>query len=499
MNLKKIAVFIVAVLILLALAGCQEAPMPTTDPVPSTTTAPAPVEQLKMVVTEENISQLAEYPDLKELDLSGSTCYAAIAEYITANPQVKVTYTVELGAVTVEHTATELVIEPNTCENAVLLENLAYLPLVETVDLGKTDYAPEEIAALRSAYPEIVWHYTMIYQGQELTNETVQVDFSALEPAQLEDAALRLSLFPNITQVELMNAHGQSKLTVEQVKILVDGAPNARFHYVFKLFGKTVSTTDERIEFEKEDIGNEGEAEIRAALDILQGCTYFKLDDCGLDNEVLAKIRDDYPNTEVVWRIHVWSRSWLTDTDTIRAVYHVDDNNCEPFKYCTKTKYIDMGHNETLTDISFISYMPDLEIVILSGSPISDLTPFENAKKLIFLELAWCGHLEDISPLAGCTALENLNLSYAKKVKDLSALNELPLKQLMFVGSRVSSSVQKEQKENHPDCWVTFSGNACYGKGWRYKQSGAYTEIYQRVRDVFQLDEVDKLIAAGAK
>ena len=285
---------------------------------------------------------------------------------------------------------------------------------------------------------------------------------------------------------------------VTDVKLLQQSAPNAIFHYTFQLFGRTVSTTDERIEFIKEDIGNEGEAELRSALEILQGCSYLLLDDCGFDNEVLGKVRDDYPNTEVVWRIHVWQRSWLTDTDTIRAVYHVDDTNCEPFKYCTKTKYIDMGHNEELTDISFISYMPDLEIVILSGSPITDLTPFENHTQLVFLELAHCGYLKDVTPLASCTSLANLNLSYTK-VDDISSLYELPFEQLCAVKSKIVWKDWQKIIDLHPGCAIRYDGDQPYGTGWRYKKSGAYTDIYKRVREVFDLDEVDKLIAAGAK
>ncbi len=493
---KRKLLAVCMLLIFVLLAGCQNTPAEPTTTVPPTTEPP--VEQLAVVVTEDTIGLLEQYPALKTLDLTGSTCYEAIAAYVQKHPSVDVTYTVKLGTVAVSNKDTALVLDPGLCDYDTLAQNLSYLPAIETVSLPRTTYSAQEIVALQGLYPDIAWDYTMILLGQELTAETTELNLSVLESERVPEVAGKLSLFPNIAKVELMDGAGQSQLSIADVKALQEGAPNTLFHYTFELFGKQVATTDERIEFVNQTIGNEGEAELRSALDILQGCSYLLLDDCGFDNEVLAKVRDDYPNTEVVWRIHVWQRSWLTDTDTIRAVYHVDDNNCEPFKYCTKTKYVDMGHNEELTDISFISYMPDLEIVILSGSPITDLTPFANATKLVFLELAYCGHIEDVTPLKGCTSLANINLSYTK-VSDISALYELPLEQLCAVKSKIKWASWEKILEVRPDCAIRYDGSQPYGTGWRYKKSGAYTDIYKKVREVFNLDEVDKMIAAGAK
>ena len=495
MKLRKYLLCVLA-LTLVLLAGCQENPAEVTTTAPEVTEPP--IEQLAVVVTEDNIGLLDQYPALKRLDLTGSTCYSAIMEYIQKHPKVEVHYTVALGNTTVANTETALVLDPGSCDYETLSENLAYLPNLDTVSLPRTTYSAQEVVALQGLYPDVAFDCTMIVLGQELSQETTELNLSVLEPERVAEVAGKVGLFPNITKVELMDSYGQSQLSMADVKLLQQSAPNAIFHYTFQLFGRTVSTTDERIEFIKEDIGNEGEAELRSALEILQGCSYLLLDDCGFDNEVLGKVRDDYPNTEVVWRIHVWQRSWLTDTDTIRAVYHVDDTNCEPFKYCTKTKYIDMGHNEELTDISFISYMPDLEIVILSGSPITDLTPFEDHTKLVFLELAHCGYLKDVTPLASCTSLANLNLSYTK-VDDISSLYELPFEQLCAVKSKIVWKDWQKIIDLHPGCAIRYDGDQPYGTGWRYKKSGAYTDIYKRVREVFDLDEVDKLIAAGAK
>jgi len=499
MKLRRTLLCMLA-LVLVLLAGCQ------TKPAEPSTTAPVetgpPVEQLAVVVTEDTIGLLEQYPALKKLDLTGSTCYSAIAEYARKHPKVELTYTVKLGTVTAVNTDTSLVLDPGTCDYSTLAENLAYLPLLETVSLPRTTYSAQEIVALQGMYPDIAFDFTMIVMGQELNRETSEMNLSVLEPERVEEVAAKLGLFSNVTKVELMDATGQSRLSMADVKTLQDGAPHAVFHYTFELFGKKVSTTDARIEFVKQNIGNEGEEELRGALDILQGCSYLLLDDCGFDNEVLAAVRDDYrERTKVVWRVWfgVTNRyTFLTDTDTIRAVYNVTDDTCGPMKYCEEVKYMDLGHNEELTDIDFISYMPELEIVILSGSPITDLAPFADHTKLVFLELAYCGHIKDVSALEGCTSLANINLSYTK-VSDISPLYELPLEQLCAVKSKIQWSSWEDIIELHPDCAIRYDGSQPYGTGWRYKKSGAYTDIYKRVREVFDLDEVDKRIAAGSK
>ena len=476
----------------LLLSGCgQDVPQETlpleTEP---------PVEQLALVVTEDTIGQLEEYPSLKYVDLTGSTCYAAIADYMQKHPNVDVTYTVQLGTVSVSNSAASLVLDPGACDYDTLVENLPYLPKLETVQIPRTTYTPEEITALIGLFPEIQWEYTLILLGQELTQGTTEVNLSVLEPARVKEAAQKLGLFPNITRVELMDSYGQSGLAPEHVKLLMQEAPGVRFHYSFSLFGRTVSTTDERIEFVREEIGNEGEAELRSALDILQGCRYLLLDDCGFDDAVMARIRADYPNTEIVWRIHIENRSWLTDTDTIRAVYHVTDENAEPLQYCTKTKYMDLGPSEELTDISFLANMPELEILILSGSPIVDLSPLENHENLQYLELVYCGLLEDISVLSTCPKLAYLNISYTDVV-DLSPLYQLPLVQLCGVKTDVSEAVWAELAQLHPDCTIRYDGTHPYGTGWRYKKNGAYTDIYARIREIFDLETVEQQMAAG--
>lgn len=474
---------------------------------PTTPTGDAAVKTITKVVTAETISELEKYVNLEEANLSGSTCYEAIAQYIAKHPKVKVTYTISLGGTTtVKNSVTELTLNHGSYDYNTLAANLKYLTKLKNVIFPSTSLTADQIGALKAANTGISFKYTMATQGTVIDGTIQAVDLSAVSSADLDATIAQLNANPNVVWVELMKSTGGSNLSIADVKKLQQSCPNVIFHYSFTLFGKTVSTTDTKIEFVNKTIGNSGEAKIREALDILTGCTYFKLDTCGLSNEVVAGIRDDYPRTEVVWRIvqpNKTNRTWLTDTDTLRAVYHINDSNSGQFKYLTKVKYMDLGHNTSMVDLSFCAYMPDLEIAILSGSPIKNVTPLANCKKLEFLELAWCGHLKDISPLAGCDSLKYLNVGHTQ-VTDFSALKGLKLELLSCVnsgrlkdknGEYITEEFWAEVQKMFPSCLITYkplkdSNATPYGVGWRYKESGGYTPIYRKCRDVFGYDNM---------
>ena len=466
-------------------------------------TPPDKVVEMSMVVDADSISQLEQYTNLTKVDLSGSTCYPEILEFAQSHPGIQVIYDVAAGAAKISSTATEVTLTEGNYDYAQLLANLQYLPGLKTVKLPATRLNVIQLDALKLAYPNVKFSCSIRLNGVELGEDTTELNLSAITPEQVDAYASKLGMLPNLQKVELMTADGKCNIALDDVKKLQDAAaPGVKFNFVyeFELFGKTVSTADERVEFVKVNIGDEGEAQIREALDKLVNCTYFLLDDCGLSNETMARIRDDYPHIKIVWRVfqHNKNRSWLTDTEVVRAVYGIEDSNSDFLKYCTDAKYIDLGHNTNMIDISFCAYMPNLEIAILSGSPIKDLSPLSNCKKLEFLEIAWCGNVKDVSPLAGCDSLKYLNVSHTV-VKDFTALKHLKLEMLCYVNSGnragLTADYWAEVQAMFPTCWITYNplkdNNATpYGIGWRYKESGGYTPIYRKCRDVFGYDNM---------
>ena len=280
--------------------------------------------------------------------------------------------------------------------------------------------------------------------------------------------------------------------------------PHIRFHYTFNLLGRTVSTGDQEIIFKNQNYGDAEEAEIRKALKILDHTSRFVLDNCGFSTDTLAKLREDFrEGPKVIWRVYFGTEgryNTLTDDDTIRAVYNVTDSTCGPMKYLEDVKYMDLGHNEYLTDLSFVGYMPQLEVLIASGSAVKDLSGIENCKKLTWLELASCHKLENIEPLAGCEGLKYLNISYTK-VKDLAPLDGLKLERFVYLSPKASTKEQNTFLTIHPksECITVFYGySQPYGYGWRYDDNGKTMFWYYKdvIREVFEYDKADKILKA---
>lgn len=460
------------------------------------------VEDLKVVMEAGELYTLDHYPNLKSVDLSGSTCYSAILDYMEQHPEVDVTFTVSVGGSEISSKDTSATLPASAFDYDTLMENLQYLPKLTEVSLPDVRLNAQQVAALLEAYPQIVLEYTVDLFGVTYDTATTEIDLSDMDSSQVDEAVPKLGLLTGLTDVELSNS-----LSLEDVAKLQDANPHATFHYSFNLFGKTLSTTDGEVEYVKHTIGNEGEEQLRRALAILDNCSRFVLDDCGLDYEVLAAIREDFrEGPKVVWRVYFGKNdryTTLTDDDTIDAVYNVTDDTCGPMKYLEDVRYMDIGHNEYLSDLSFVSYMPELEVLIASESAVKDLTGFENCKKLTWLELAYCYKLENIDALAECESLKYLNISYSK-VKSLMALDGLPLERFVYLSPKASTEEQNIFLSIHPkgECITVFYGYSMpYSYGWRYDDNGkTYFWYYKDViRKVFNYDQKQAIIDAQQK
>lgn len=482
MKYSKILMALALLVLVLFQAGCSKSGVKFLNP-------NAGIEELAMTVTAEDIAALDEYPDLKSVDLTGSTCYDAIEAYIASHPEVAVTYKVYTCGQELEPGETALVLEAGSFDLEDLMEHLAYLSKMAEITLPETDLTLTEIESISEKYPNVAVSYTVSLLGQEVDPAVTELDLSQMASEDMEAVLAALEMLPNVTKIELVGEDGLSTLPMADAKALMEAAPQTELHYSFDFYGNILSTDTERVELEYLEIGNEGEQNIRDALDMMPNCTYFKLEDCGIDSEVMAGIRDDYPDVKVVWRIYCGKFTMCTDETMVRMTFHLDDTNCHELMYCTDVTYMDVGHNSTLTDLSFVKYMPNLECVIVSGSPLTDISAFADHDKLTWMELCFCGQISDISPLASCDNLKYLNISFSK-VSDLSSIDHLPLERLNCMGTKVPVADTKAYEESHPDCLTRFEGEQPYGYGWRYDDHGyTFFEYYANMREIFRYAE----------
>ena len=368
-----------------------------------------------------------------------------------------------------------------------LRDKLGMLPELRELELQDLNCTPGELRELRESYPELEICYTVSVLGESVPETAETLDLSAMGPELLEETLPALRLLPALRTVELTDGAGGNLLSPAEVAALQRELPEVLFRYRFLLFGKLVSTEDERIEFVRTEIGNEGLPALREAIPCLQSCRVLLLDDCGIDNEQLAALRAEFPETKIVWRVHIGYMSFLTDVKVIHLTFLLTNQNAQVMRYCNEVEYLDIGHN-TISDISFMADMPHLRYVILSFNKVSDLSPLANCGELEMLELYQCLNLEDISPLANCESLRLLNVSWTQ-VKDITPV--YGLKNLERFYCLWNYKIPEEQRERCfeelPDCWITFEQEVSKNVGWSFDAAGGvraqwYLDMYRILR-----------------
>ena len=444
---------------------------------------------------------LPRLPALKTLTLEKTDLSPEqLAALRAAMPEdASLLYTVEIAGQTVPGDAETLDLSGMCAgELPAVLEKLPLLPGLQRIELRKsTGMCPlgtADIAALAAAAPGVELSYSVRVGGSWYDRDTAAVNLARLRPAQLDAALDALRLLPQLQEVELMGRGGRCPFERREVRRILNALPEARVHYEFELFGQTLSSSDERVEFDHVVLCDEDETAIREALDLLPRCRYFKLDEdrFGMRDEVFASIRDDYPEVKLVWRVFVAGVNMLTDEEILRVTFVVKDYNSAPLRYCTDAVYLDIGHNDYMSDISFLAYMPRLECLILSGSLVKNLDPLKNCRNLVWVECCFCGWLEDISALKGHDMIRFVNLSNTS-VSDVSALEDLNLARLVAMQTRVPPKAQQRFAGKNPDCLTVWYGEQPYGYPWRYDAVPAipavFSDYYRQMRQLFLYDD----------
>jgi len=150
----------------------------------------------------------------------------------------------------------------------------------------------------------------------------------------------------------------------------------------------------------------------------------------------------------------------------------------EVLKYCPDLLALDLGHNNTIDDMSFLKYVPNLRVLIISfnrtqrgkeGDPI-DISPIGAMKDLEYLEICK-SNIADISPLANCTKLIDLNIC-TNHIHDLTPLYGLQkLRRLYLYGcdgsqKPIPKETVRELQAQIPDCEINNTHVNCGGH-WR--------------------------------
>ena len=292
-------------------------------------------------------------------------------------------------------------------------------------------------------------------------------------------------------------AEATRDLTWQDLLLLQKAAPRADLDYRFVFYGRYLSTLSEEMDLNHSVMSDEGVA-VREILPLMKHCKRLDMDSCGVSSEAMAKIRDDYPEMEVIWRIWFAYNQFTMRTDSERLwcanfYPYMWDEYTQELKYLTHLKYLDLGHNLQLHDWSFLRYMPDLEVLILTSSSWESLDMLENCTKLEFLEIIPYAHLDlDLQPLEKMTNLEHLNITAMGKTENWEVLLNMKKLKRLWIGEETGyylpEGAEEQIREALPDTEIMFRGGGAATGSWRINPDGTVPERYALLREQFDYD-----------
>lgn len=440
-------------------------------------------EVLTAVIQPGETAKLDEFEALKTADLRGSECTEEIYTWAQAHPEVTVYYDVALpGGGKAENNAQAVNfsgIGHNTLE--AYMDCLEYLPEVEAIDLGTNrssddPLTAEDITALFTSCPDKMFSYTFELAGNSYSLQDSTADLSAATAEDVDELVSILPCMKNLRGIEL-GSQTDGGLSWADIARIEAACPDAEFSYNFTLYGKSFDISDETIDLSKIQIDDNGDA-LAEALPALR-CETVDLDSCGvietLPDARMIELRDINPDVNVVWRIWFGQLySVRTDTERIFASKPtvggmLDDSEVGKLACCTKVKYVDLGHNDYISDLSFVSGMPELEVLIVAMDGISDLSPLANCPKLEYLEV-FTTAISDLSPLANAKELRHLNICNCPDITDISPLFGLTELERLWIGSETPIPAEQVEKMQAaaPNCQINATASEPHGDAWRY-------------------------------
>ena len=404
-------------------------------------------------------------------DLTG-TPYNEIAAYMEEHPHKRITYSVSiLGG------SEPLVINEET-ERITLTTGDQCRSMAEQATLVPNcpihlDFVPteQELQMLLESYPNEQLVYTAFtLDGVEYPADCTEMDLSEYSFSAIRQHAAFLNELPSLNTLQLSD-----KLTLNEVLELQALCPDLLLGYKFELFGQTVTTDMESLEYANTAIGDSGLDEFRRIMPIMKKLNYLRLDTCQTSNEATAALREELaPQCKVVWRVFLGQMNALTDTYKIWMTWNLDEAKAQLLKYFNEVKYIDLGHNH-ITTLDFMNYMPDVEMAIVALNDLHDISGIANCTKLEYLEIFTNTGLtdEDMVHLSGLTNMKYLNVSNLPKLRSLAFTDNMPqLRWLWCTMSYIPKDEVERVKALHPDCivnYIYFTGDPT-DYGWRYTE-----------------------------
>ena len=403
----------------------------------------------------------ATHLDLREKNISE----AKYLELCNALPETKIIWDVPFQGQRYSQDIKELTVTELSDADILMLE---YLPELSYVDATQCrDY--DAIAALREKFPQCQVDF-YIHMGDEKLEENIDSLKITAGQVTLEDLQAALPHLPALSKLHFEDPD----IPAADILSIQEQYPEVTVTWDKPILGENFDTAAEELDLSGKVVANLQEVE--TAVSYYPNLTKLVMVDCELGNDEMAAFRERARDKfQVIWGVQV-GQAYLR-TDDIGFIpsnknLRVRDDELENLKYCEGLIAVDLGHTG-LGNLSWVTGTPHLKYLIVGDGNVfnESITHLSCLKELEFLEIFMCP-VSDISPLAECTSLKDLNLSetYVREVEPLTKLTNL--EHLWMLNNHLGSDTKEYLQQYLPNTQIEVGGGGtCHGRGWRQMDS----------------------------
>ena len=415
-------------------------------------------------LNEQDIQALSYMTELAVIDAWNCEDYAALGALQRSRPECKVFYSVEIAGKELDCDITSLELENAPYEE--LEQYVAYLPNAKTIHLSGDLPLARQLEALEKQYPDVTLTWETEAFGQSISREDTFLVLTEGDIQRAEDLAYWLPYLPNLETVDMLECG------LDQEEIIDLAREYPQIHFLFPItYGHVTVRTDAReIDFSNVKFGT------TETIERILPC-FFNLEkavmcECDIPSADMAALNDKHADIRFVWSVMLGTKLFRTDAvhfNANRWGLEVTDKTIADLQYCVDMVCVDLGHQEGVTHCDWAANMPNLKYLILADSGVRNVKGITGAENLVFLELFQAYFLKDLSPIATCTALEDLNLCYT--YADPGPVLEMTwLKRLWWSGCpwKARTEVPKHLPDTEFNCTTGSSTGDTWRKGQNY-------------------------------
>lgn len=410
------------------------------------------------------VGDTAYEKEVTQVDLRGTGASVEYYEQLRQQlPDCEIRYDLPFQGAFYPDDTTELTISSLTGEEVELLDYLPDLAVIHAEDCS--DYA--QLLTLQARRPDCDILYTVELYGEMYAQDTKEMSFGG-EIMDLQELETALAWLPEMKAIHFT----QPAVAAEDLIALMEQHPQISITWEKDAFGVTYSSDVTEIDlsgmlFETPDA-------VVAPLAYFPALEKVIMSECGpaektwFDNDTMAAFREKMrPEYKVVWTVRINNMKVRTDETYFmpaKTGQVVTNFQVQNLKYCEDMVCVDLGHM-AIQNISFVEGMPHLKYFIVIDAPLMYIDSISTCKELVYLEFFWTW-INDYTPLLGCTALEDLNISRTNG--DPMTFAQMPwLKNLWIDGSSVRRDERPILEAALPDTYIKYCDGEMTANGWR--------------------------------